>query len=134
MICIDEIKFYGQWDRNNSCEFEFWWWYSLYDERVYSVEDLLKTFSFENYDVIKNSYAYIPLWKTDERQLIRDFILNELKDKKFERFLNDPHESFYYYITSNDNYITRWWEEYLDLKLVDDAINWCRENNIPFKK
>lgn len=82
----------------------------------------MNDFSFTNYESITNSYDYIPLWKTDERQLIHDFIVNELKDKSFLHFLDNPQESFYHYCTSTDNHITRWWEEFEDTALINDAV------------
>ena len=96
LLDINEIKFYGIWDSEEEREYEFWWWYSTIDQKVYSVEQLLENFSFENYNSILNSYDYIPLWKTDERRLIHDFIVNELKDKTFYSFLSDPQKSFYH--------------------------------------
>ena len=133
LLDINEIKFYGIWDSEEEREYEFWWWYSTIDQEVYSVEQLLENFSFDNYNSILNSYDYIPLWKTDERRLIHDFIVNELKDKTFYSFLSDPQKSFYHYCSSNDNYITRWWDEYEDVALLNDAIKWCKMHGIPYR-
>lgn len=132
LVNINEIKYYGMWDSKDEREYEFWWWYSTIDQKIYSVEQLMKDFSFENYESITNSYDYIPLWKTDERQLIHDFIVNELKDKRFLHFLDNPHESFYHYCTSTDNHITRWWAEFEDTALINDAVKWCKENHIAY--
>ena len=133
LVNINEIKYYGMWDSKDEREYEFWWWYSTIDKKIYSVEQLIEDFSFKNYESITNSYDYIPLWKTDERKLIHDFIVNELKDKSFLSFLNDSQKSFHYYCSSNDNYITRWWEEFEDAILVSEAIEWCKKNHIAYK-
>ena len=39
-----------------------------------------------------------------------------------------------YYIESHNDYICTWWHEYSDKKVVSDAIKWCRENGIAYKK
>lgn len=138
MVEINIIKFYGWWYRCCENKYEHYWWYSYFDEQIYSVDELIEKFSFENYDDIVNSSGYIPLWKTDEYAVIESF-LRELNSKEADKYLERKKDAkwfseFEYYIESYNDYICTWWHEYSDKKVVSDAIKWCRENGIAYKK
>ena len=136
MVDINELKYYGQWYRGNDEDYN-WWWFSIYDEKVYNVDELMEKFSFETYEDILVAEGYIPLWKTDLIKVTRDFLILT-KDKKSEKFLQENSDekvfgAFDTYVMSNDNYLTSWWYEYEDAALVNDAIKWCRKHGIPYK-
>ncbi len=138
MIEIDKIKHFGWWYRCCENKYENNWWYSVFDEQIYNVEELFEKFSFESYDDIVNTNGYIPLWKTDEYEVTKSF-LKSLKSKEADRYLEEKNGSdrfieFEYYIESHRDYITTWWHEYSDNNITQDAIKWCRENGIPYRK
>ena len=135
MVNINEIKYYGQWYRETPFTYH-WWWYSTFDERIYNVDELIKLFSFNNYEDIENSFGYIPLWKTDLIEAAKHFVIQS-NDKIAQRFLSKNCDDNFFcefddYVSSNQNYFTRWWYEYEETKLINDAIMWCKENHIAY--
>lgn len=138
MVDIDEIKFYGWWYRESENRYDHNWWYSVYDDQIYNVDELMEKFSFERYDDIVNAEGYIPLWKTDYCEVIESF-LKGLNNKEADKYLESKNDTdgfaeFEWYIESNHNHIRTWWYEYSDKKIKEDATNWCKENRIAYKK
>lgn len=138
MVDIDKIKFYGWWYRQCENEYEHNWWYSLFDEQIYSVAELTEKFSFGGYDDIINADGYIPLWKTDYCEVVENFLRglnNKEADKYFEgNPTDDGFMEFERYIENHYNHIRTWWYEYSDKRIKEDALNWCKENRIAYKK
>lgn len=138
MVDIDIIKFYGWWYRESENRYDHNWWYSVFDEQIYNVDELTEKFSFESYDDIVNANGYIPLWKTDYCKVIESFLRglnNKEADKYLESRRNDGgFTEFEWYIESNHNHIRTWWHEYSDKRIKEDALNWCKENRISYKK
>lgn len=135
MVKINEIKYYGQWCRETDPNYHCWW-YSTYDEKIYNVDELIEFFSFKNYEEIENSFSYIPLWKTDLIETAKLFV-SKINDKNAQRFFSKKGDDSFFgefknYVTSNQNYFTRWWYEFENDTLVNDAIMWCKENHIAY--
>ena len=55
MVDIDIIKFYGWWYRESENRYDHNWWYSVFDEQIYNVDELTEKFSFESYDDIEST-------------------------------------------------------------------------------
>ena len=137
MVNINDIKYYGQWCRETDINYHYWW-YSTYDEKIYNANELIEKFSFKNYEEIEVSTGYIPVWKTDLIETAKQFVI-ETKDKSVQRFFMEQEDSSFFrefdnYITSNQNYLTRWWYEFENAALIADAIAWCKENHIVYSK
>lgn len=138
MVDIDKIKYYGWWYRWCENKYEHNRWFSVYDEQIYNADELMEKFSFESYDDIVSADGYIPLWKTDESEVIESF-LRGLNNKEADKYLeshtaDEGFREFEWYIESHNNYIRTWWYEYSDKRIKEDAVNWCKQNRIAYKK
>ncbi len=143
-ILLKDAAYYGEWCSEDS-EFEYDYWLEKSSSSFFYTGNLIEKFGYKDYDEIKSSGYFIPVFKTDIIAFQREFIAN-YPDKSVQECIDT--------IIENDNYefdegyevafriLTQDYPEFDDFtkeyfvyekkKLFDDAEKWCKENNIPY--
>ena len=134
IVNINDIKFYGEFYPNNP---EHLWYFCLNDYQVYNMEDLIENYSFKDRNEIEQSNMYVELFKTNIVDLQKKFIeLNNFQNnKKFRTILLEETEysvAFGRFIDYFHYEMWPSWYAFIEEHLINDAIEWCRKNNIPY--
>ena len=136
MLNIDDIIYYGRYYSCENEKKETMWWYNCVTNKVYSTQELVDNFSFNNQDNIMQSNNYIPLFKTDVIELEKVF-LNQFYPRLvkivYNNSLNCDYDISFKRVIERNN-LQREWFEYEKSQLRKDAIEWCCKNNLPYSK
>lgn len=130
ILNICDVVYYGRFYCDEVYEYETRWWLDRKDFKVYSTEELLSRFGFEDYHAIEVCYDLIPVFKTDIIALEKEFIkkytgggnIDEydcLYDRKFKEYIDRK-------------LLIQEWYEFERRKLIEDAILWCQFYKIPY--
>lgn len=130
MLKIDEIIFYGRYYRDDE-EKETNWWYCKVDGHIYHMSDLTSQFGYVSIDEVENNGNYIQLFRTDIIELKKRFINAIAKNRKL---CNLPDSEFDIEFNKfiDQSSMHKEWFDYECAVLKQDAIEWCKQNNIPF--
>ncbi len=114
-----------------------YWWFSLYDYKVYATEDLIANFHYTDDSEIEQSGIFIPLFKTNIEELEKEYLLTrtdkevrEYKKIKEKNKGSDPDTIFKIFVDRMCLWKSWYYFEYQ--RLSQDAVQWCRENYIVY--
>ena len=134
LLDLDSIIYYGRYYSCYENKYENYWWLDLIDYDIYSVDQLISDMGFESYDEICDSVYYIPLFKTDivaaEKEFMTDYDSKKLA--RIEKECPSYDAAFKTYIERE--HIEWSWFDYERAVLYNDAVLWCKENNIAYRK
>lgn len=143
-IDLSDAAFSGEWNSEKEIEFEINYWFEKSSFQFYFTGKLINEYGYKDYDEIKSSGYFIPVFKTDivalEKEYVSKFLSDEVADEIIsimeqnkDKHINctgynvafltfcDEHEHLY------DDY-----QKYEINQLNKDAKKWCEENNIPY--
>lgn len=137
MLNINEVVYYGRYFSDEKNNYEIIWWLCLDDYKVYNSDLLLTDYSYKNIFEIKESLKFIPFFKTDIIKLEKDFICslnNKTVLKEFNKLLlsnnNEYDLAFKKFVERT--FLFDSWKTFEKKQLINDAIAWCINNNIPY--
>lgn len=144
-IDLKDAAYYGEWDSEEDSWCDVHAWFERSSFKFFYTSNLIDKFGYKDCGEIKKSGHFIPVFKTDVITLQKEFIAN-YRDKQIEETMND--------ILENDNYgyssgyevafriltqdypqFDEFSDEYFNYEKqqrLQDAENWCRENDIPY--
>ncbi len=133
LLDIDSIIYYGRYYSCMDHKYETYWWFDLVDYDIYSVDELIDSMGFNSYNEICDSIYYVPLFKTDIISAEKNFMINYNSKKlaQIEKESLDYDAAFKTYIERE--HIDGRWREYERSILYNDAILWCKKNNIAYR-
>ncbi len=128
-VNIKNIIYFGRWNKVQDGEFQNW--FCLLDYQMYPFIYLHNLYGYKNKEELVSKGIFIPYQKIDTIDLKRQYVAeislfnsaNELSDSQFD-------EKFDKYL--NDNQCHKGWRIYEYGKLYENAIIWCRNNNIAY--
>ena len=130
-MTIDELMYYGRYYSSESEGYHIWW-FDLGRTIVHQYDELINEFGYCSQEEILSSGCFIPLFETDIVKLEREFLLltqNHKIIKQFEKILDsDLDTEFKIFIERN--HLLKSWHDFERKRLYNDAIVWCKKNNI----
>lgn len=144
-VDLKDAAYYGKWDSEEDSWCDVHAWFEESSFKFFYTSNLIDEFGYKDCDEIKESGFFIPVFKTDIIALQKEFIAN-YHDKQIEETMNT--------IIENDNYeydsgyevafriltqdypqFDEFSNEYFNYEKqqrLQDAENWCLENDIPY--
>lgn len=126
---------------NNLFGKECYYYFRLNNSEIISREVLKSEYGFDdlllaNTWELRYSYDIIPVFSVDNEKIMREYLGN-MKNKEIDRILKNMT-----YDELNLWFERRWeiersfsdWDSYHDMKIIESAVEWCDENNIPYTK
>lgn len=113
---------------------------NLNNLEIYSKEKLIAEYGFEEENFsdlwdLKYTYNLIPLFVYDNEKILREY-LSDMKNKKIDKIIEnmtyDELDIWFFRQWEVNRYFGDWYK-YYDDKIMELAVAWCKENNIPFE-
>lgn len=136
-VSISEIISYCySYKSNEECEFYF----DLKELQVYSREQLKNDFGYDDSllddeYILRYSYNIIPMFYVIENEKIKEFLLLENNRKiteRLEKMSQSEAEGLFQTMFDYNWGFGHRWAKYIKKYKIDSAIEWCKENNIPY--
>ncbi len=134
---IKSIVSYGRYYPSSVDAGVTYWWFSISDYKIYATEDMITIFHYTNCWEIEQSGMFIPLFKTDIEKLEEEYLLT-LTNKEVQEYMRikeknkgaEPDTIFKIFI----DFMGLWknWYTFEYQQLLQDAIKWCKANNIVY--
>ncbi len=138
-VSIKDIISYSYFYKDfEKCEFYF----DLKELQFYSREQMKSEFGYDDNLLddeytLRYVYSIIPMFYVIENSKIKEFLLQENNKKitkSVERMNQSEIEGIFQKMYDHNYGFGHRWVKYIEKYKTDTAIEWCRENNIPYTK
>lgn len=127
-VYIERLTWYG--------DSPYPFYLNLKNAEIYGLDEALAKFGFKTQKEIEESSDFVRLFYVDYNELVRDFIrlyndddLTEASKKWTDEETFD--DKFRWYM-DGDSPLEDAWYDYEEDRLWEEAVKWCKENNIKY--
>ena len=126
---------------NNPSVEEYYYYFRLSDSEIISREVLKREYGFDDLllaDTWELHYSYdiIPVFNVDNEKIMCEYLGN-MKNREIDRILkNMTYDDLYQWFERRCEIERSFsdWDSYRERKIIESAVEWCNENNIPYTK
>ena len=134
---LNQIVYYGRYYPSKSNEYVIYWWLNISDYRIYSTDELLLEYGYDDVKDIRTNDSFIPMFQVNMFDLEQKFfsLLPASVKRHFcaekQHYKLDDDAAFKSFVEKEGIFSD--WKEYEYSNLYRSAQNWCEKHGITYR-